>query len=490
MKRGFILGIFLVLGIFITTFILAIIANAPAGLTISRNTSTLYDEGNFSVNWTHDTSTGDGVKNYTIFIYANGVLYNKTAKNDSNLGFTFNNYTEANYTFFIEAFNATPVNYTAGGGTINATSNISMYVDRTAPLINLTTYTNGTFKNITSTLTLNISLTDALSGFTGSACFININGTNQTVFASDGWCNTTNGNLTGLSDGNNTINVYANDTVGNLQLNNSFVVWVDSTAPSATASCTPASVHTGDTITCTCSGSDSGVGVASRTASSTPSTTNTGTFTYGCAVIDNAGNSASSSASYTIEQSSSGSSGSGGSSTSVGGATYVISESDFNRGYSRNMAIKDKLKFNVSNASHLFELTNLTTTSVVIKITSDPQITTLSVGDLRKFEVTGDGYYDISVLLNKISSVGGSANRANITLTSIHEVITNQTAQEQQNLEETAKEKTSAGTNNSSNNIGNDEKSSSGSGGTFWIVLIVVVVIAGIIGFILYKMKK
>ena len=105
-------------------------------------------------------------------------------------------------------------------------------IDDTAPTITLPQYTNATYKKNTDTLTLNISVSDATSGLTGSFCFIDVNGTsNQTVAVSSGWCNSSVINLTGSIDGNHTLKVYVNDTVNNIGLNDSYVVQVDSTNP-------------------------------------------------------------------------------------------------------------------------------------------------------------------------------------------------------------------------------------------------------------------
>src|SRR3989338_796921 len=183
----FLLGGIFILGIILSMwFVLATIDNPPAGITITNNVSAFYDEGNFSINWTHDVSTGDGVKNYTIVAWVNrsGIeqddvtplytLFDSPQINNSVLGFSFNNYTEGNYTFMVVAMNASPVNYTGVGGGVsgiyNATRNISVVVDRTAPAINLTSdwFTNGTRKRSTETLTLNIAISDNSSGLTGS----------------------------------------------------------------------------------------------------------------------------------------------------------------------------------------------------------------------------------------------------------------------------------------------------------------------------------
>ena len=308
-------GVFGVLIIILLSvyFVLAA-ASAPTTLLFNQNVTFDYDEGNFSVNWT--TGGGDEV-NYSIYIYTGGTFFTK-AENDSDTGYSFNNFTEANYTFIIEAVNAT-LNAT------NSTSNISMYVDRTAPAIELPKYSNATFKKNTSTLTLNISVIDAKSGLTGSVCIVDVNGTNVSLAVDNGWCNSTAFNLTGLADGNQTISVYVNDTVNILGLNSSFVVFVDSTAPTATATCIPSNpTDNGEKVTCTCSGGDSGTGVASTTADSVTITSTAGSFTYDCSVTDNAGNSASATATFIVTGGGGGtSSGSGGETTQTKSNTFT-----------------------------------------------------------------------------------------------------------------------------------------------------------------------
>ncbi len=104
-----------------------------------------------------------------------------------------------------------------------------IWVDSTAPTVTLPVYTNATQYTNSQDLIFNISVTD--SGVGASYCEINVGGnTNQTVAVSDGWCNGTY-SLSGIGDGNQTIYAYANDTLGNINLNDSYVIWVDSTAP-------------------------------------------------------------------------------------------------------------------------------------------------------------------------------------------------------------------------------------------------------------------
>src|SRR3989339_455346 len=194
--------------------------NVPTDLVFNNNATPNYDEGVFTLNWT--SGAGDAESNYTIYVFSNSSIY-LIASNDSVTGYSFSNTTEANYTFIVEAINET-------GFGANS-SNISIYVDTTAPVITLPFYTNVTKKKNTESLILNISVTDATSGLTNGVCLIDVNGTNQSVSISSGWCNSSKIALTGLSDGNRTINVWVNDSTNNIGLNNSYVVQIDTTAP-------------------------------------------------------------------------------------------------------------------------------------------------------------------------------------------------------------------------------------------------------------------
>ena len=292
-------GVFLLFAILGMWFVLA--TSAPTALVFGRNTTANYDEGNFSVNW---SAGGADANNYTVYIAVSGSVFT-TALNNSATGYSFNNWTEGNYSFIIGARNQTGI-----GNETNSTTNISIYVDRTAPVIAIPLYTNATAKKNTATLTLNVSVIDAKSGVTGSVCLIDVNGTsNQSVAVSGGWCNSTSISLAGTSDGNNIIKVYVNDTVNILGLNNTFYVVTDTTVPTASPTCSPATIETEDAFPCSCSGSDATAGLNSSLTSgsstspeviSTP--TSSGVFTYTCSVTDNAGNSGSATLTYVVNQ--------------------------------------------------------------------------------------------------------------------------------------------------------------------------------------------
>lgn len=417
-------------------------AVAVGNVTFNNNITTKFDEGTFFINWTNNSIDSS----YRIFMFINSTTSNTffymTTNNSATAGagvwtygVNFTNTTQANYTFIIESVNATA----------NANStNISMYVDRTAPTITLPTYVNATAKKNTTDLTLNVSISDALSGLNGTVCLIDVNGTSNQTFAfvpaahnaegfvSSGWCNTTTLDLAGSTDGNKTLKVYVNDTVTMLNLNNSFVVLMDTTIPGASTSCSPLTVHTGDSVTCTCSGTDATSGVASETASSSPSTSNTGTFSYGCTVTDNAGNTVSASASYTVEQSTTGGTTTGGSSGSTTSTSFTytttipkssqefseigtIETSSFSGG---GLGVKERVKINFSGEEHYVGVREITSSKVKVEVASTPVQADMNVGEEKSFDLDDDGYYDVYVKVNEISN-----NKADMTIKYVHEQI-------------------------------------------------------------------
>jgi hypothetical protein len=224
-------GVFILECFFLVFFLILfgmqfISANSIAtGVYFQGNVTPDYDEGGaLFINW---TAAGSAAGNYSVYLWMNNNFVNSTTSvNNSATGYSRGaNTTEANYTFTIEAITA--ANYTL----TNAT-NVSIYIDRTLPVITLPNYVNSTIKKNTDKLILNVSITDAKSGLTGAICLVDVNGTNQSIAVDNGWCNSTNINLNNLSEGNHLINVYVNDTVGNVGLNNSYIIVINTHPPS------------------------------------------------------------------------------------------------------------------------------------------------------------------------------------------------------------------------------------------------------------------
>ncbi len=114
------------------------------------------------------------------------------------------------------------------------------------------------------------------------------------------------------------------------------------------------------------------------------------------------------------------SSGGGGGEAGFWKGTIAYDSEDFSQ---RQPLTREYLKgyrarIKLGNEIHYMGVISLTNTSATINVSSTPQQTTLSIGELKKFEISGDNFYDMSVKLEGIKN-----NKANMTLSYIHEQI-------------------------------------------------------------------
>lgn len=220
-------------------------------------------------------------------------------------------------------------------------------------------------------------------------------------------------------DGQYNITIWANDSYDNL--NNSMIIkniTIDNKAPSGSVSCTPATVSTGDTVTCTCSPSDgagpvSGINTSATAITANPSTANTGTFTESCSFKDMAGNSATASGKYTVEQGGSSGKGGGGGGSSSSSSFYIktvptTGDLKDTKKLDKTLDDKERIKVSINSETHYIGVREVKASSVIVEIESDPVKIELSVGQNTKVDVNTDGTYDVSVKLNNIS--GGKAD--------------------------------------------------------------------------------
>ncbi|MBI2102320.1 hypothetical protein HYT55_00640 [Candidatus Woesearchaeota archaeon] len=208
--------------------------------------------------------------------------------------------------------NATLTNYIQSSTTVNISSTHSTQInlvltEDTAPNVQGFN-TPASRQNFTTgeTIVFNASISDA--GIIDVVRFQIENGTNGLVNVTASSTNSTLYNFSitigsGVAEGNRTITIFANDTVGNMNNSVSRTFFVDQTAPNATVTCSPSSVTVGSAVSCSCAGEDdqsSGVNTVSFSDTS-PSTTTAGTFTTGtCTVTDNVGINANATGSYTV----------------------------------------------------------------------------------------------------------------------------------------------------------------------------------------------
>jgi len=338
-----------------------------------------------------------------------GVYYLNASLND-----TFGNRNSSMHTRTITLDRTTPVP-TFGTGT----DTTNTYFKRNFVIVNISVveiYHNST----------NISLMNSSGGVVRSNVSLTlVNGNSLYI------------NFTGLSDGVYQYNTSVNDSAGNINTTlGTRNITLDNVAPTITLSCTPASnIKTDSTLTCSCSSTDSLDADATETYTANPSTANTGTFTTSCTSIDDTNNSATANLVYTIELNSGGggSSGSGSGSNSITvpwTKTIAPDSAQVANGYEVALAGKERVSVSVPASNGVIETHNvgvvsLNKTTATIEVASDPQRVTLSIAESRKFELTGDKYYDILVTLNSIK-----ANKANFTIKSINELLPGETADE------------------------------------------------------------
>jgi len=216
-KKNFNLFFSIAIVLVLSLYFVFAVPGAPTTLEINNNVTPLYDEGNFFVNWTVAVS-GNTTYNYTIYIFADNV-YSTTAENNSDTGYSVSGFSEANYTFIVEAWNATGVG-------INSTTpnNISMYVDTTPPTF--TTIPNNVSQDY---LVANVGATFVWEdGIELSMIYIN-DTSNFTMVNATGVLT----NNTPLFADSYALNVTINDTVGNINWT-IFTVVVNKINPDAT----------------------------------------------------------------------------------------------------------------------------------------------------------------------------------------------------------------------------------------------------------------
>jgi len=126
----------------------------------------------------------------------------------------------------------------------------------------------------------------------------------------------------------------------------------------------------------------------------------------------------------------SGADSSGGvSSTSFWNRTFNVSDIDFAAGYTKLLANTHRLKVYVDEDRHYVGVVAITSTTAVVNVSSVTQQEIFSAGEMHKFDVTEDNYYDISVLLNNIYN-----NSANLTIKSLHELVVDSVGDDNQTI--------------------------------------------------------
>jgi hypothetical protein len=357
-------------------------------------------------------------------------LTDNLVANVTNQSFWFNATANAStvgtFNFTVSLLNNTGVHY------YNITINISdisipyktSFVVPSPP--NSTTYSNSN----SSSITINISALDHvnLSNVTIQLYNVTRHLINSTFLATGPY----NSTYVSLAEGNYSVNATAIDLSSNKNYTETRQVILDRTDPSISSITKVSSTTSRITVNYTCSDSGSGVKSCSVTSSSDGSVSSNTITSLDCGVDDvtvtvtaqdYANNTktrtSSAFANDACDGSSDDSSGGGSDSTdsnTTWTATYTVKDSDFKAGYSKELAEKTRIKFNVNSEQHTLGIIDLTSTRATINVSSTPQQATLSKGDSKKFDVDDDNFYDLIVTLNSINN-----SKANITILAISE---------------------------------------------------------------------
>jgi len=112
--------------------------------------------------------------------------------------------------------------------------------------------------------------------------------------------------------------------------------------------------------------------------------------------------------------------GGGGGGGGGDGRTYLVTDEQLSKGYTKEMSGGDRFKFTLENETHYVAVDSVTSTTVTINATSEVQQVILSKGEEEYFELTGDKYYDLSVKVNNINT---TSSKTDITIKKIYEKV-------------------------------------------------------------------
>ena len=365
----------------------------PAGATVYNSTSTTPDLVAVSC------KKGD--------MY-NTIVINK-GDETINLTLNFNNFTQSTI-YDLETRTAYGVvDNSTNIGSIDQYEIIYLGSDLEPPVITINSPAN-----VTSTL-INITYFNLTLDEEGGTCYYSLDGASNITMTKQGTVTKFKAVNSSMTEGSHTVVFSCNDTWNNWNSTQISWTYTDTAIPVISFSCSPTSLTLGETMTCSCSATDAVDLSPSVSYTANPSTSVTGTFTTTCTATDDAGNSASSSMSYSVGHPSS-----GGGSSSFYRNTFVEDEMEFSEVgiVTKELKVRERVRIMVDGEEHYIGIVELTNTTATVEVFSTSQKTVFNVGDEGRFEVTGDDYYDIFVRLN---SIGGG--KANLTIGSIREGV-------------------------------------------------------------------
>lgn len=526
-KRGGIVLLFSIL--LVLTFLVFVYAGAfsvlPASMTFNQTTSNLY---NITVNNTAVNVNITGVNvtfSSALILFGTGTsgtsalamfTNTTTVLSWANSTWLIKNQTVRNFWFNVSV--ATPGNYnltitTIDSAAVTNSTNITIQINDTAApdSINFVSPTLSNGANLSqSNFPVNVTATDNAGISTITIYLYNATGglvNNTNIHGSPAFINFTN-----LSDGNYYVNATANDTTGNQNLTSATIhVLLDTAIPSltlisplnnsvVTSSYMDFVFNASDTNIASPGGCDlffdtdtngvdyyDGIDLSSGTNTSRISGISDGLHNWTVWCYDIAGNLNTSETRFFIVNTTVAappSSGGGSGTTGYWYVNYYPTDSQAAAGYTHSVIVHSQIEVKVSGVLHSVGVVSLTGTSAVLNVSSTTQQATLNIGDEKKFDVNGDGYYDLDVKLNSITG-----SMASLTVKTINEQIV------QPSTTSVGSEATGTAAGASQDNGVTQpavSESISLSKKIVWIVLavVIVIIVALVIWYILSRGKK
>ncbi|MDP1696124.1 MAG: VCBS repeat-containing protein, partial [archaeon] len=244
------------------------------------------------------------------------------------------------------------------------------------------------------------------------------------------------GTNSSIADGNYTINAYCNDSVGNRNDSVSGTFAISASAPPIVTINNPSGTLTTNSFTINITLNEEGYciyslnrGLKNNTLTNLNNLTFTGTnssiadgsYTINAYCNDSYGNRNDTtnktfaiSASVSVDVIGGNTGGTGGGGGGGGGGT---TPSDWTNTFtydsrdlssmgivSKLLAVKERIKLSVDKEIHYVGILSIVNSIVLVQVSSTPQSANFNVGDIKKFEINGDGYYDLSITLTSITN--------------------------------------------------------------------------------------
>ena len=173
--------------------------------------------------------------------------------------------------------------------------------------------------------------------------------------------------------------------------------------------------------------------------------------------------------------------GSGGGGGGGGGGAglalkFTLSDEQFSAGFKKQLKAGDLMKFMVQAEYHQMVVHKVQANNVIVNVSSELQQATLTIGETRKFELTGDNIYDLMVTLNSIDN----ATNANISVQSISEEM----SAEEVIADKKESDATTTGTEPNAGDITNEPSTTSDDKKSLlwlWILIGIVVIVIVIV---------